>query len=129
MNDLPEFLTYDEVAEVDKALLTAQDKFLARVSLYSLRVLKQISEDEKIPVEAITDQQIAAWVEQDAALRQVITTDATFEQFFIRLVLSSLQPLKQMAQDQQIAIADLSIQQVVGWFEQQAKIRLSQTVQ
>lgn len=129
MDHLPEFLTYDEVAEIDKALLTAQDKFLARVSLYSLRVLKQIAEQENLPVEAITDQQIAAWVEKDAALRQVITPDATFEQFFIRLVLSSLQPLKLAAQDQQVSIADLSIQQVVSWFEQQAKIRLSQTVQ
>jgi hypothetical protein len=129
MDNLPEFLTYDEVAEVDSALLTAQDKFLARVSLYSLRVLKQISEQENLPVEAITDQQIAAWVEKDAALRQVITTDATFEQFFIRLVLSSLQPLKLIAQEQQVSVADLSIQQVVSWFEQQAKIRLSQTVQ
>ncbi len=124
MDGLPEFLTYEEVVEVDQALLTAQDKFLARVSLYSLRVLKQIAQTEQLPVEAITDQQIAHWIEQDETLREMISSDAAFEQFFIQLVLSSLQPLRQISQETNLPIDDLTIQQVVNWFEQQAKQRL-----
>jgi folate-binding Fe-S cluster repair protein YgfZ len=121
---LPEFLTFEEVAEIDKALLTAQDKFLTRITLYALRVLKQIAQAETAPVSAISDQQIAAWVEQDPALKQTITPDASFEQFFIRLVLSSLQPLRQISQETNTAIDDLNIAQVVTWFEQRAKQRL-----
>lgn len=123
---IPEFLTFEEVAEIDKALLTSQDKFLTRVTLYSLRVLKQIAQTEQIPVEQITDQQIVHWVEQDEALKQSVTSDASFEQFFIRIVLSSLKPLRQISAETSVAIEDLTIAQVVGWFEQQAKRRLEE---
>jgi hypothetical protein len=120
----PEFLTFEEVAEVDKALLTAQDKFLARVSLYSLRALKQIAQAENLPIDAITDCQIAEWIEQDESLRQAIGADAAFQQFFTQLVLSSLLPLRQVSQATGVSIDDLNILQVISWFEQQAKIRL-----
>ncbi len=124
---IPEFLTFEEVAEIDKALLTSQDKFLTRVTLYSLRVLKQIAQTEQIPVEQITDQQIVHWVEQDEALKQSVTSDASFEQFFIRIVLSSLKPLRQISAETGVAIETLTIAEVVGWFEQQAKQRLGQS--
>ncbi len=122
---LPEFLSREEVGEVDAALLSAQDKFLTRITLYSLRVLQQIAEAEQQPVHAITDQQIATWIEQDPALQQTLTTDASFEQFFIRLVLSSLQPLRQAAADLDLPIEALTNRQLVGWFEAQAKQRLN----
>ncbi len=130
---IPEFLSREEVAEVDAALLNSQDKFLTRITLYSLRVLKQIAASEQEssapqsipqPVRSITDQQIAAWIEQDEALKQTVTTDATFEQFFIRLVLSSLKPLRQIATELEQPIEALTNRQVVSWFEAQAKQRL-----
>ena len=122
---IPEFLSREEVAAVDAALLSSQDKFLTRITLYSLRVLKQIAETKTQPVSSITDQQIAAWIEQDAALRQTVTTDASFEQFFIRLVLSSLKPLHQAAADLDQSIETLTNPQVVSWFETQAKQKLN----
>ncbi|MBW4467015.1 MAG: hypothetical protein KME07_16445 [Pegethrix bostrychoides GSE-TBD4-15B] len=130
---IPEFLSREEVAEVDAALLNSQDKFLTRITLYSLRVLKQIAASEQEssapqstpqPVRSITDQQIAAWIEQDEALKQTVTTDATFEQFFIRLVLSSLKPLRQIATELEQPIEALTNRQVVSWFEARAKQRL-----
>jgi hypothetical protein len=122
---LPEFLTFDEVAEVDKALLTSQDKFLTRISLYSLRVLKQIAAEQQQPIELVTDQQIATWIDHDPTLRQTVGTDPAFQQFFSRLVLSSLKQLHQIAAATHQPIADLTILQVVNWFEQVAKQRLS----
>ena len=125
MNPIPEFLSREEVTEVDAALLTAQDKFLTRIALYSLRVLKQIAAAESQPISAITDQQIAAWVEQDEALKQTVTTDAAFEQFFIRLVLSSRQPLRQASADLGQPMDALTNRDLIGWFETQAKRRLN----
>jgi hypothetical protein len=122
----PEFLTFEEVAEVDRALLTSQDKFLARVSLYSLRVLKQIAEMENLPVGAVTDQQIAEWIDQDETLRQAIGSDASFQNFFTQIVLSSLRQLQQISQETGVMLESLTIPQVVGWFEQEAKLRLEQ---
>ena len=124
---LPEFLSREDVAEVDAALLNSQDKFLTRITLYSLRVLNQIAEAEHQPIASITDQQIAAWIEQDEALKQTVTTDALFEQFFIRLVLSSLQPLRQISADLELPIEALTNRQVVSWFETRAKQRLNST--
>jgi type II secretory pathway component PulK len=121
---LPEFLTFDEVVEVDKALLTSQDKFLARIALYSLRVLKQIAAAEQVPIDGITDQQIADWIEQDQTLRQAIGADPGFQQFFTQIVLSSLGQLRQIAAQTNVAIDALTIPQVIAWFEQAAKQRL-----
>lgn len=125
---LPEFLTFEEVVEVDKALLTTQDKFLTRVSLYSLRVLKQIASSENLPIAAITDQQITDWIGQDKMLRQAIGADPAFQNFFTQIVLSSLKPLQQISQETGTAIEALTISQVVAWSEQQAKLRLGQTL-
>jgi hypothetical protein len=122
----PEFLTFEEVAEVDKALLTTQDKFLARVSLYSLRVLKQVAEAENLPVGAVTDQQIADWINQDETLRQAVGSDASFQNFFTQIVLSSLRRLQQISQETGVMLESLTIPQVVDWFEQEAKLRLEQ---
>jgi len=126
LSSLGEFLTVEEVAEVDRALLTAQDKFLARVSLYSLRSLKRIAEQEKLPIDAVTDQQIAEWVVQDDTVQQLFASDASFQEFFTRIVLSSLKPLRQIAREADCDIADLSVTQVIQWFEKEAKIRLEQ---
>jgi len=122
---LPEFLSRNEVAEVDAALLNSQDKFLTRITLYSLRVLNQIAEAENQPIDSITDLQIAAWIEHDESLKQTVTTDASFEQFFIRLVLSSLQPLRQISTELDLPIEAVTNQQVVNWFETRAKQRLN----
>ncbi|MBD2090459.1 hypothetical protein H6F67_11390 [Microcoleus sp. FACHB-1515] len=39
-----DFLTAEESAAVDRALLITRDKFLTRVAIYSLRSLRQIAE-------------------------------------------------------------------------------------
>jgi hypothetical protein len=121
-----EFLTLDEVAEVDKALLSSKDKFLARIALYSLRSLKQIAQQTGLPIGAITPQQIADWVEQDMSVRPQIERNDSFQQFFTQLVMSSLKPLKRMSAETGTAIEALNVPQVVGWFEQEAKAHLTQ---
>ncbi|MBF2079728.1 MAG: hypothetical protein IGR76_14715 [Synechococcales cyanobacterium T60_A2020_003] len=116
-----EFLTPEESAQVDQALLTARDRFSARVALYSLRSLKQIAAETQQEIPAITPAQIQAWVQQDTTLTQGVDIDAGFLQFFTQLVLSSLKPLTQMAESYGVAIADLDTSQVIAWFEQEAK--------
>jgi hypothetical protein len=121
-----QFLTLEESAEVDKALLSTRDKFLTRVAIYSLRSLKQISQATGLAIEDITNQQVADWVEQDESLGQEAQTNESFKGFFTQLVLSSLKPLRQVAKDQGVAIAKLNIPQVIAWFEKDAKIRVEQ---
>jgi hypothetical protein len=116
-----------EMVEVDRALLSTQDKFLARVAIYSLQSLKDIAAITGQAIEEISPQQVLTWVEQDNSIQQEIADKEAFQMFFTQLVMSSLKPLSRIATDEGAAIADLTIPQVIAWFEQDAKQRLQQT--
>ncbi|AFZ11922.1 hypothetical protein Cri9333_1007 [Crinalium epipsammum PCC 9333] len=118
-----QFLTREESIKVDAALLTSQDKFVTRLALYALKSLKQIAQETGAPIENITPQQLSAWIEKDETFKQEIENDATFEDFFTRLVISSLNPLKQVSQAANLPIEDLTVEQVIAWFEKQAKLK------
>lgn len=124
MQPATEFLTPEECAEVDKALLTSHDKFATRVAIYALRSLKQIAELHETPIANLSSGQIEDWVYQDESLQG--GGDRDFKQFFSRLVISSLSPLKLAAQDAGTTVENLTIAQVITWFEREAKQRLEQ---
>lgn len=73
-----QFLTPEESAEVDKALLTSPEKFLARLTLSTAKLLKYISQDLGTPMEALTTPQIIAWFEKEAKLKREKGVDASF---------------------------------------------------
>lgn len=121
------FLTGDEAAEVDKALMTSRDRFLTRIALYSLRSLKKIAQESGQAIEDISPQQVLAWVEQDDSIPLEVEDKEAFQMFFTQLVMSSLKPLQKIATDEESgAIANLTIAQVINWFEKDAKLRLEQ---
>lgn len=124
MQPTTEFLTSEECAEVDKALLTSREKFSARVAIYALRSLKQIAQTRQVPIESLQPEQIEDWIYQDESLQQGI--DSEFKKFFSQLVISSIKPLKQAAQAAGVEIEHLTVPQVVAWFEQEAKLKLEQ---
>jgi tRNA A37 N6-isopentenylltransferase MiaA len=117
-----EFLTPEECAEVDKALLTSREKFSARVAVYALRSLKQIAQANGVTITQLDSQQIEAWVYQDESLQTGI--DREFRQFFSQLVIASMKPLRQMAAAAGVPIEAIGLAQVIDWFEQQAKLNL-----
>lgn len=120
MTNFPEFLTAEEAAKVDAALLVTKYKFVARLAIYALRSLQQISRETGKAIEEITPEEVAQWVQKDEAIQQQIDLDANFTQFFSNLVVSSQKPLTQAAAQTQTAIADLTVEQVIAWFEQSA---------
>lgn len=117
-----EFLTPEECAEVDKALLTSHDKFTARVAIYALRSLKSIAQEHHVPINTLRSEQIEDWIYQDSTPRQGI--DQEFRKFFSQLVISSLKPLKQIALQLGMDIEDLEVPQLIAWYEAEAKARL-----
>jgi len=70
MNQTPQFLTAQESEDVDKALLSSPEKFLTRLTISSLRLLKIIALDLQIPVEDLTHEQVIEWFEKDARTRR-----------------------------------------------------------
>lgn len=66
MDQSLQFLTEAESAAVDAALLSSPEKFLARLTISTARLLTHIAEDLGTSVEALTPEQIIGWLEQDA---------------------------------------------------------------
>lgn len=119
MDSETEFLTPEECAEVDKALLTSRDKFSTRVAIYSLRALKQIAQASGQAIADLQPTQIEDWIYQDESLQGAL--DSEFKKFFTQLVLASIKPLTQVARSNGSAIEALTVPQVVSWFEAKAK--------
>ncbi|HSM83012.1 MAG TPA: hypothetical protein VLS96_15080 [Nodosilinea sp.] len=65
-----QFLTPDESAEVDKALLSSPEKFLARLTISTAKLLRVIAADTGCPVDSLTAVQITQWFEKDAKLKR-----------------------------------------------------------
>lgn len=72
------FLTADESAQVDMALLSSSEKFLTRLTISSLRVLQQIGRDQGIAIEDLTPQQIISWFENDSKIKREQGIEAAF---------------------------------------------------
>ena len=76
MNQQQQFLTPEESADVDGALLGSQEKFLARLTISSLRLLQVIAEDRGVAIEALTHKQVIDWFEKDGKIRREKGADA-----------------------------------------------------
>ena len=73
-----QFLSLEESAKVDAALLSSPEKFLTRLTISSLRVLQEIAKENNIAVEELTAQQIIAWFEKDGKIRREKGVEAAF---------------------------------------------------
>ncbi|AOY81016.1 hypothetical protein BJP36_15015 [Moorena producens JHB] len=73
-----QFLTPEESADVDQALLSSSEKFLTRLTISSLRLLKHISQDTGVAIEELTHQQIIDWFEKDSKIRREQGVEAAF---------------------------------------------------
>lgn len=65
-----QFLTAEESAAVDAALLTTPEKFLTRLTISTSKLLTYIAKDLGTSVEALTNEQIIAWFEADSKRKQ-----------------------------------------------------------
>jgi hypothetical protein len=64
------YLTQAEALDVQTAMLSTHEKFLARITISSLRLLQQIAQEEQVKIEDLTPKQITQWFERDAQLKE-----------------------------------------------------------
>ncbi|MEM1367954.1 MAG: hypothetical protein AAGG02_08020 [Cyanobacteria bacterium P01_H01_bin.15] len=64
-----QFLSPEESAAVDAALLTSPEKFLARLTISSQRLLQLIAEGKGVEVAQLSHRDIIDWFEQDSKTR------------------------------------------------------------
>jgi hypothetical protein len=128
MLNLPEsfnqLLSAEECAQIDQTLLPTRDRFSIRIAVYSWRYLQQVSQGLGITVAELQPQHIVDWLQQDASLQNQELSDDAFIELFERLLVSSLEPLKKIAQREEIEIESLTLPQILSWFEDQVKASL-----
>ncbi|MBE9050430.1 hypothetical protein IQ243_08395 [Nostocales cyanobacterium LEGE 11386] len=73
-----QFLTLEESAKVDAALLSSSEKFLTRLTISSLKLLKHIAQEYGVAIEDLTTQQLIAWFEKDAKVKREQGLEASF---------------------------------------------------
>ncbi|GAX38050.1 hypothetical protein [Nodularia sp. NIES-3585] len=73
-----QFLSLEESAKVDAALLSSSEKFLTRLTISSLKLLKHIAQEYGIPVEDLTTQQLISWFEKDAKIKREQGIEASY---------------------------------------------------
>lgn len=73
-----QFLTLEESAKVDAALLASNEKFLTRLTISSLKLLKHIAQEKGVAVEDLTTEQVIAWFEQDGKIRREQGIEAAY---------------------------------------------------
>lgn len=80
MNAQPstQFLTLEESAKVDAALLAANEKFLTRLTISSLKLLKHIAQEYGVAIEDLDTQEIVAWFEKDGKIRREQGIEAAY---------------------------------------------------
>ncbi len=73
-----QFLTLEESAKVDAALLSSSEKFLTRLTISSLKLLKHIAQETGVAIEDLTAEQVVAWFENDGKIRREQGIDASY---------------------------------------------------
>jgi len=122
-------LTPDESARIDGALMTSRDKFATRVALYALRMLQQMNAIDR-PLSA---PEIRHWLQNSESskaliLEQGLEWDAQFLDFWTQLIDSAQRSLMTIAQSLEISWLDLTIEQIVTWFEAEAKRKVNHLI-
>ncbi|NES82925.1 MAG: hypothetical protein F6K10_16815 [Moorea sp. SIO2B7] len=77
MESTGQFLSPEESADVEKALLSSSEKFLTRLTISSLRLLKLIADDIGVSMEELSHQQIVEWFEKDSKIKREQGVDAS----------------------------------------------------
>ncbi|MCC0176750.1 hypothetical protein I4641_07135 [Waterburya agarophytonicola K14] len=71
-----QYLTPEESADVEAALLTSPEKFLTRLTISSQRLLQKIAQESQVAIEDLSHQQIIQWFENDSKAKRERGDDA-----------------------------------------------------
>ena len=70
------YLSPEESADVEAALLTSPEKFLTRLTISSQRLLQKIAQEYQVSIEELSHHQIIQWFENDSKVKRERGEDA-----------------------------------------------------
>ena len=112
--------------------MTNRDKFAARAAVYAFQILKDIAQsqnDRSLDVfsDSISPSEIRQWLSESEASQQLVTAqglewDDQFLDFWTQLIDSAQRSLREAAEAQSIPLAELSLDDIIHWFEQRSRL-------
>jgi hypothetical protein len=117
-------LTPAECQVIDSTLLPYRDKFATRLTIYALRTLQPLAEKLGISVGELPKDAIAAWVAAQPQLHQDADQASSFADWYAQILDAARRPLAQIATAAGVPPENLTVSQIVTWFEAKAKAEL-----
>jgi hypothetical protein len=117
-------LTPAECQMVDSTLLPYRDKFATRLTIYALRTLQPLAQELGIPVGELPREAIAVWVAAQPQLHQQADQASNFADWYAQILDAARRPLAQIATAVGVQPEELTVAQIVTWFEAKAKAEL-----
>ncbi|WP_299041845.1 hypothetical protein [uncultured Thermosynechococcus sp.] len=117
-----DLLTVRECQEIDQLFLPAADRFAIRVAVYAQRYLQ--AQTTATPLEALSEAQIYELVAADPQLQAEEARQGGFMAWYGQILISALKQLRQIAENEGVPIAELTVPQISRWFEQRCQERL-----
>ncbi|MFN4066516.1 MAG: hypothetical protein ACK4K5_04775 [Thermosynechococcus sp.] len=117
-----ELLTVSECQEIDQLLLPAADRFAIRVAVYAQRYLQ--AKVQSTPLEALSEAQVYELVVADPRLQAEEAHQGGFMTWYSQILISALKQLRQIAENEGVSIAELTLPQISRWFAQRCQERL-----
>ena len=71
-----QYLSPEESADIDAALLSSSEKFLTRLTISSQRLLQAIAKDYQVEMSDLSHTQIIQWFENDSKVKREQGEDA-----------------------------------------------------
>lgn len=152
-----QFLTLEEAQAISGTLLSTIEKFMARITISSMRIIIKIAQDINIHAEDISANQIVNWIEHDSQILKEQGEEAAFlkwtsphldvdfedtrqdevtsanlsshEKFLTRMVISAIQPLVAIAKDHSVHLEELTVEQIIFWIERDTKLKREQGIE
>jgi hypothetical protein len=123
-NTLDDLLSPQDCAQIEQTLLPTRDRFSIRMTVYSWRYLQRIGHDLGMDIATLQPQHIQDWLRQDNQWQAPAELDASFLEWFGALLSAALKPLQKIAQQNTVAIEQLTLAQIIGWFQAQVDAQL-----
>jgi hypothetical protein len=117
-------LTPAECQAVDSALLPYRDKFATRLTIYALRTLQPLAQELGIPLGELPREAIATWVAAQPQLHQDADQASSFADWYAQILDAARRPLAQIATAAGVPPEDLTVSQIIAWFEAKAKAEM-----
>ncbi len=136
-----EFLSLEEVKQIDRCSLSSREKFLARLTVSAWHLLEHIAQTLSRSIVDLQSTDIIFWFENEQQLPwqgedldfpdfriDEVSSSAmpSYQKFLCRIVIQAREVLLKIAQKLDISVENLTLEQILTWIEAECALQRAQ---